>query len=205
VSSQQLTIVEIPVPLGGLQMNQLIGSDARPDSPYKQEALNKLFSLTYEELRRIASSAIRRDPTATMNPTALVNETWIKFSNSPHFQPASKVEFKRVAAQAMRQVLVDAARRRHAQKRGGLAPFEIVVPGYSDQTQPFAEDLLALDQALDELAALEPRQAAMIESRFFGGLDVSELAELLHVSEATVKRDWRVAKAWLKHKLRQNR
>jgi RNA polymerase sigma factor (TIGR02999 family) len=113
------------------------------------------------------------------------------------------LHFKRIAARAMRQLLVESARRRHSQKRGGdgqsaFVAFEDAVglPASS------ASELLRIDSALDELARLNPRQALMVESRFFGGLEVSETAELLEVSEATILRDWRAVKAWLASELR---
>jgi len=169
----------------------------------ERRALDDLFSVTYEELRRLASSVKRSDQSVTLTPTALVNEAWLKLANSPRFASTSRLHFKRIAARAMRQVLVEAARRRNAGKRGG--PDAVVVPidDARDGAALAGEDLLALDRALDELARLEPRQALMVESRFFGGLDIGETAELLDVSEATILRDWRAAKAWLAHELRQ--
>lgn len=166
-----------------------------------RRALDDLFSLTYEELRRLAASVRRYDPSATLSPTALVNEAWIKLASSPPLGTISRLHFKRIAARAMRQVLVEAARRRNAQKRGGGAALVTLDDG-TDAAVAGAADVLALDAALDELAQLNPRQATMIESRFFGGLDVSETAELLAVSEATVLRDWRAARAWLARQLR---
>jgi RNA polymerase sigma factor (TIGR02999 family) len=131
-----------------------------------------------------------------------VNEAWLKLVKSPPFETTSHVHFKRIAARAMRQVLVEAARRRNAGKRGGQVIFADV--DLAASKIPFGdEELLALEDALQELERLEPRQAMLVESRFFGGLDVMETAELLEVSEATVHRDWRAAKAWLKTKLRQ--
>jgi len=165
--------------------------------------LDDLFSLTYEELRRLASVVRRSDPSATLSPTALVNEAWLKLRESPHLARASRVHFKRIAARAMRQVLIEAARRRQADKRGGGAAF-VTFDEMVHASAACAEDLLALDDALRDLAKLEPRQATLVESRFFGGLDVAETAELLDVSESTVLRDWRAAKAWLAHELRRD-
>jgi RNA polymerase sigma factor (TIGR02999 family) len=170
--------------------------------PHDRQALDEMFSLTYEELRRLASSVRRRDPSATLSPTALVNEAWLKLAESPHFVSTSRLHFKRIAARAMRQVLVEAARRRNARKRGGgvaMVTFDDEV----NQVASSADDLVALDSALDELSRLQPRQALMVESRFFGGLDIAETAQLLEVSEATVLRDWRAAKAWLARELRR--
>jgi RNA polymerase sigma factor (TIGR02999 family) len=168
-----------------------------------RNALDHLFSATYEELRRLASSVRRGDPSATLSPTALVNEAWIKMSKSPEIAPASRLHFKRIAARAMRQILIEAARRRNAGKRGGGQDVTVSFDDSYQAAPSCGEDLLRLDRALDELARLNPRQATLVESRFFGGLDIPETATLLNVSEATVLRDWRAAKAWLAHELRE--
>jgi RNA polymerase sigma factor (TIGR02999 family) len=179
-------------------------SDA-PDKVSDKQSLNALFSVTYEELRRLASSVSGRYSGSTLNPTALVNEAWLKLMHASNLKVKSKLHFKRIAARAMRQVLVDAVRRRTTDKRGGGGehilvtledPVEVVAP-------PCDQDLLTLDTLLDELEQLEPRQATLVEGRFFGGLNIAELAELLGVSKVTVQRDWRLAKAWLKYRLRQ--
>lgn len=165
--------------------------------------LDYLFSVTYEELRRLAASVRRDDPAATLNPTALVHEAWLKLASSPAFVSTSRLHFKRIAARAMRQLLVEAARRRKSQKRGGAGQAVFVTFDEAfGQPASCEEDVLKLDAAMKDLARLNPRHAVMVESRFFGGLDVSETAELLEVSEATVLRDWRAAKAWLSHELR---
>jgi RNA polymerase sigma factor (TIGR02999 family) len=167
----------------------------------ERRALDDLFSAAYEELRRLAASVRRNDPSATLSPTALVNEAWLKLADSPAVAQTSPLHFKRIAARAMRQVLVEAARRRTADKRGGGAAVVTFDDAIGAVTT--ADDVLGLDAALEALAKLEPRQALMVESRFFGGLDVAETAQLLEVSEATVLRDWRAAKAWLSRELRQ--
>jgi len=165
-------------------------------------ALDQLFSMTYEELRRLAATIKRGDPACTLNPTALVNEAWLKLAKSPRIQAMSSVHFKRIAARAMRQLLIEAARRRNARKRGGDGEVAFVTFDDSlDGAATCAENLLALNAALDELAHLEPRQAMIVESRFFGGLEMQEIASLLGLSEATILRDWRAAKAWLGHEL----
>jgi RNA polymerase sigma factor (TIGR02999 family) len=172
-----------------------------PDA--SRQALDQLFSVTYEELRRLASSVRRGDPSATLSPTALVNEAWLKLAKSPDVGATSRLHFKRIAARAMRQLLVEAARRRNSGKRGGGAKITVTFDD-AFQKKPSSEDeLLALNTALEALARMNPRQAVMVESRFFGGLDVPETAALLDVSEATVLRDWRAAKAWLTHELRR--
>jgi RNA polymerase sigma factor (TIGR02999 family) len=166
----------------------------------EKEALDHLFSVTYEELRRLASSMKRNDSSNTLNPTALVNEAWLKLAKSPPFETTSRLHFKRIAARAMRQVLIEAARRRNASKRGPAAAMEIDIA--APEVPVGGDEMLALDEALQELERLEPRQAVLVESRFFGGLDVLETAQLLEISEATVHREWRAAKAWLKLRLR---
>jgi RNA polymerase sigma factor (TIGR02999 family) len=165
-----------------------------------RRALDLLFSATYEELRRLASCVRRSDPGATLSPTTLVNEAWLKLASSPPLAVTSRLHFKRIAARAMRQVLVEAARRHSAEKRGG----GMAVVTFDDSlasTTSHADEFLALDAALDELRLLHPRQAMIVESRFFGGLDIDETAQLLEVSEATIVRDWRAARAWLAHEL----
>lgn len=174
----------------------------RSDGENRRE-LDELFSLAYEELRRLASSVRRGDPSATLNPTALVNEVWLKLAKSPNIGSTSRLHFKRIAARAMRQLLVEAARRRHAGKRGGGGEITVTFDADVQPSPSCGGDVLALNHALEALAEMNPRQALMVESRFFGGLDIPETAELLNVSEATVLRDWRVAKAWLAHELRQ--
>jgi RNA polymerase sigma factor (TIGR02999 family) len=182
--------------------SETVMPDQEPGSKAEKQTLDYLFSVTYEELRRLASTVKRSDASSTLNPTALVNEAWLKLVKSPPFETTSRLHFKRIAARAMRQVLIEAARRRNAGKRGGQVIFAGVDLAFTEI--PFGgEELLALDKALQELEHLEPRQAMLVESRFFGGLDVLETAELLEVSEATVHREWRAAKAWLKHRLRQ--
>jgi RNA polymerase sigma factor (TIGR02999 family) len=171
------------------------------DTGNTRRELDDLFSAAYDELRRLASSVRRDDPGAALSPTTLVNQTWLKLAASPRFESASRLHFKRIAARAMRQVLVEAARRKHATKRGGGVAFlgldESLVDGGG------TGDVLALDAALADLARLHPRQAEMVEHRFFGGFEVPEIAELLGISEATVLRDWRAAKAWLANHLRK--
>lgn len=166
-----------------------------------RESLDDLFSATYEELRRLANSVRGGDPSATLNPTALVNEAYLKLAASLRIRPESRLHFKRLAARAMRQVLVEAARRRSAEKRGG----EWSHVAFDEQLQApvgTAQDILSLDLALQDLARLSSRQAATVECRFFAGLDIAETAEALGVSEATVTRDWRAARAWLSVELR---
>jgi RNA polymerase sigma factor (TIGR02999 family) len=169
--------------------------------PDDKAPLDELFSATYEELRRLAARVRRGERNETLNTTALVNEAYLKLAGSIRITPFSQLHFKRIAARAMRQVLVEAARRRQASKRGGgqmLVTLDESSPGL---TTP-SEDVLALDAAIDSLARLNPRQAMMVEYRFFGGLDLTETAQALEVSESTIDRDWRAARAWLATELR---
>ena len=168
----------------------------------RRKALDQLFTVTYEELRRLAATVKRGDPNITLSPTALVNEAFLKLAKSCHVALESPLHFKRIAARAMRQLLVEAARRRHAEKRGGEGAIFVTFDETLEGPVTAENDLLALDAALVELTHLEPRQAAIVESRFFGGLEVSEISQLMDVSEATILRDWRAAKAWLGHRLR---
>jgi len=168
-----------------------------------RESLDAFIVATYDELRRLAARLRRDEPGQTLNPTALVNEAYLKLSASLSVMPASNLHFKRIAARAMRQVLVEAARRRNALKRGGDRPPVTLEDGLA-ATEVRSEDLLALDEALDELARFSPRQAQLVEYRYFAGLGSAETAELLGVSESTVLRDWRVARAWLANRLRSS-
>jgi RNA polymerase sigma factor (TIGR02999 family) len=192
----------------------MVASDAAPSSGAQDHdvdlprgrstELDALFSAAYDELRRLAVAVRRDDVAATIDPTALVNEAWLKLAASPELAPVSRLHLKRIAARAMRQVLVEAARRRHARKRGGHDALMVTLEDGVGAAPAPAADVLALDGALEELARVSPRQAAVIESRFFGGLDVAETAEALGVSEATILRDWRAARAWLVDALRRD-
>jgi RNA polymerase sigma factor (TIGR02999 family) len=168
--------------------------------PGNHAELDDLFSLTYEELRRLAQRVRGNDAAISITPTALVNEAWLKLAATPAAAHTSPLHFKRIAARAMRQVLVEAARRRQAGKRGGRAVVHVTL---DDQLSPTDEsdDVLALHEALERLAHLHPRQAQLVECRFFGGLDVLGTAEVLGVSESTVLREWRAARAWLAREL----
>jgi RNA polymerase sigma factor (TIGR02999 family) len=177
--------------------------DSRVEPVKDRQVLDDQFSLAYQELRRLAFAVRNGESNATLNPTALVNEAWLKLAASPHFASASPLHFKRIAARAMRQVLIEAARRRNARKRAGgsVVAFE----DFLDLEPAFGDDLIALDAALCDLERLHPRQAAVIESRFFAGLDIGETAAVLNLSEATILRDWRSAKAWLSVELKRRR
>jgi len=167
-----------------------------------RQALDSLFSIAYEELRRLARSVKYSGPKATITPSTLVNEAWLKLAKASKLTLSSELHFKNVAAQAMYQILVEAARRRAASKRGGAARFvtfdeSLGVPACCER------DVLALHEALEELGRMNPRQATLVKSRYFGGLGVAETAALLGVSEKTIDRDWRAAKAWLASEIRR--
>ncbi|TVP44069.1 MAG: RNA polymerase subunit sigma-70 [Gemmatimonadales bacterium] len=168
----------------------------------ERRALDHLFGLAYEELRRLAGQVRTAGDGETLSPTALVHEAWMRLAGSPELGDLSLVHFKRVAARAMRQVLVDAARRRGAGKRGGGAAAVTFDDDVGLADRPI-HDLLELDAALGELARMSPRQATLVEARFFGGMETREAAEFLEISEATANRDWRAARAWLSGRLRE--
>ena len=185
------------------------GSAVNDDSgarPERKGALDDVFSATYEELRRLASAVKRSDYQGSLTPTALVNEAWLRLRSSPDLAFECPLHFKRIAARAMRQILIEAARRRHSRKRGGdgVAIFVTLDDSTAAAVASSDRELLAVDGALDELARMSPRQALVVESRFFGGLEIPEIAQLLEVSETTVLRDWRAAKAWLAIQIRQS-
>lgn len=166
-----------------------------------QSALEALTPLVYAELRRLAKSFLRSEaPGHTLQPTALVHEAFLRLldRNAPDCQNRS--QFYGLAAHLMRQILIDHARTRQAMKRGGRVVHisleeGLIVSGERDA------DLVALDEAMDRLGTIDPRKSQVVELRFFGGLSVEETAEVLKVSEKTVRRDWQFAKAWLVHEL----
>jgi len=166
-----------------------------------QSALDQLIPLVHAELHRLAHRCMDRERAGhTLQTTALVNEAYLRLIDSSQVRWQNRAHFFAVAAQLMRRILVDFARSRHNLKRGGAAQRvsldeALLVPQEPDP------DLIALDEALNVLAALDPRQARAVELRFFGGLSVEETAEVLQVSPETVHRDWRVAKAWLLREL----
>lgn len=166
-----------------------------------EDALGELMPLVYDELHRLAGAYLRREQREhTLQPTALVNEAYLKLVDQRHPNWQNRAQFFGVAAQLMRRILIDHARRHRASKRGGdrcqLSLSNVGAFG----NQPDA-DLLTLHEALERLAELDSEQARLVELRFFGGLTIEETAEVMHVSHATVEREWKVAKAWLKREL----
>ncbi len=174
--------------------------DDSGSTPEERRAFDELFSLLYEELRGLASFIRRNEANQTLNSTALVNEAWIKLRGAPHVARFSRSHFKWIAGRAMRRLLVDTARNRRAGKRGDGAIF-VTLGDASDAALTSDKQILALDDALQQLARIDPRQARVIECRFFGGLDLTETAAALGVSETTVQRDWRLARAWLENEM----
>ena len=161
------------------------------------EALDRLVPIVHDELRVIAARLLRREsPGHTLQPTDLVHEAYLRLAGGPSADPESRAHFLAIAARAMRQLLVDHARRRNAAKRGGgVVPVRIT----SEQVgvDLSFDELLALDDALEHLAAFDPRLRQVVECRFFGGLTEQETADALGVTTRTIQRDWVKARAWL--------
>ena len=161
------------------------------------DALDRLFPIVYDELRRIAHRQLRRETAGhTLNTTALVHEAYLKLVDQTQVQWADRSHFFAVATQAMRRVLVDYARHYRATKRGS-APARVNLTDAMLVADDSAETLLAIDDALNDLAALDARLGRVVECRFFGGLTEEETAEVLGVTARTVRRDWTKAKGWL--------
>jgi RNA polymerase sigma factor (TIGR02999 family) len=167
-----------------------------------ERALEQLAPLVYAELHRRAAGSMRREGTGhTLQPTALVHEVYLRMVDQDRAAFKNRAQFFGVAAQMMRRILVDHARRRRAGKRG--AGLRVELDAANEPATPAADvDLEALDAALATLAAQDPRQAHVVELRYFGGLSIEETAALLDISPATVKREWTVARAWLYGRLR---
>lgn len=166
-----------------------------------REALDRLTPLVYQELRRIAQRYAQRERGGrTLQATALVNEAYLKMVDSVGVDWRDRAHFFAVSAKIMRRILVDAARMRDAGKRGGGAA-RLQLDGTRIAAPERDGELVAVDQALEELAKFDPRKAHVVELRFFGGLSVAETAEVLNVSEQTVLRDWKLARAWLLERL----
>lgn len=162
-----------------------------------QAALEELWPLVYEDLHRIAESHLRRERlNHTLQPTALVNEAYLRLVDQTQADWRGRAQFFCIASQMMRRILINYARDRNTAKRGGTA-HRISL----DEAVNFFEqrdvDLLALNEALTDLEVIDPKQVKIVELRFFGGLTIEETAEALALSPATVKREWRTAKAWL--------
>ena len=173
-------------------LSRLLAAWARKDSSARDE----LVSLVYDELRLIAHRYLKGErPGHTLQTTALVNEAYLRMIDLDRMQWTDRTHFFAMAATLMRRILVDYARQRGRDKRGG--DLTIVSLDGHDAAQPQGLDIEALDGALERLAALDPQQARIVELRFFGGLTVDETGAALNVSPSTVKREWASAKAWL--------
>jgi RNA polymerase sigma-70 factor (ECF subfamily) len=167
-------------------------------------SIEQMFPLVYNELRQMAARKLQSErDDHTLCTTALVHEAWLELTKLNRIQWQNRAHFLAVAAQAMRRILIDYAVARRTQKRGGGQPLESLED--ADALAVVHErgaELLALDEALDRLGALSERQARIVECRFYGGMTVEETAEALHISAATVKREWTTARAWLNRELR---
>ena len=162
-----------------------------------QGALEQLMPLVYGELRRLASSYLRRERSNhTLQSTALVHEAFMRLVNQQDVQWRNRAHFYAIAAQMIRRILVDYARSQHADKRGAGAVKLELDEAMAVPHQPEI-DLLGLNDALDQLAELDARQSRVVELRFFAGLSIEETAEVMHLSPASIKREWNTARAWL--------
>ena len=162
-----------------------------------KEALDRLTPLIYDELRRMAHRYVQRERAGhTLETTALVNEAYLRLIGQETVDWQNRAHFFAVTAQVMRHVLIDHARRRQFAKRGGEAQ-RIPLDEASVMSQERATELVALDEALENLAKIDPRKSRVVELRYFGGLSLQETADVLQISLMTARRDWRAAKAWL--------
>jgi RNA polymerase sigma factor (TIGR02999 family) len=165
---------------------------------------DEVFQLLYEELRKRAHGSLRHEhPGHTLQTSALINETYIKLREQRNIQWESRAHFFAICATLMRRILVDYAKSKHRAKRGGYAP-HLTIEGLALADWYKTDvDVIALDDALNRLAELDPPQARIVELRFFSGFTIEETASVLGLSDSTVKREWRVAKAWLRHELEE--
>jgi RNA polymerase sigma-70 factor (ECF subfamily) len=167
-----------------------------------QAALEKLMPLVYSELRRLASNYLRRERGEhTLQPTALVNEAYLKLVNQRNAKWQNRAHFFGISAQLMRRILVDHARQHRAVKRGGSEQQRISITSAEKIVEQPEVDILALHEALEELARMDEQQSRIVELKFFGGLSIEEIAEVFGIGHATVERDWKLARAWLRRQL----
>ena len=168
-----------------------------------RQALDQLIPVVYDELRRQASRYLQRERHGhTLQTTALVHEAYVRLIDQAGVRWQNRAHFFAIAAEMMRRILVDHARRRGAAKRGGDA-LKLTLNEDLNASGERDLDLISVDEALTKLAALDQQQARVVELRFFGGLNVEETAEVLGISARTVKRDWQVAKSWIRRELRR--
>jgi RNA polymerase sigma factor (TIGR02999 family) len=164
-------------------------------------ALDRLIPVVYDELRRVARRRLRRESSGhALQSTALVHEVYLRLVDVDRMTLKNRNHFFALAARLMRQILVDHARRKYADKRGGRVTI-VSLDDMSPIAQPSSVDVLALDEALSALSSIDERQCQVVELRFFAGLNIDEAAEALSVSPATVEREWALAKAWLYRRL----
>ena len=193
--------MEPPDPSGGDELAPLLDAWSSQDPAVRE----RLIPVVYAELRRLAQHYMKSERrNHTLQPTALVNEMYMRLANIDRMQWRDRAHFIATAARLMRRVLVDYARTSGREKRGGRISVASL-----DEAEAIADarvlDVVALDDALSSLAEIDPRQSQVVELRFFGGLSVEETAEALNISAATVKREWTVAKAWLHDQLRDGK
>src|SRR5579883_1749667 len=187
------------MPASGQRITELLGEVQAG----KAGSTDELIPLLYDELRRLAAGYLRRErPGHTLQPTALVNEAYLRLVEQKDAPWNGLAHFIGIAARVMRQVLVDHARRKGAQRRGGAKP-KLTLDEAIAYSHEQPGDLLAVDELLNRMATFDPQQARVVELRVFGGLTIEETAEALGISPATVKRDWVAAKAWLTRELRR--
>lgn len=163
----------------------------------EKKRLDDLFRSTYQDLKKLASGLVQRKAAVVLNTTALVNESYLKLAGSRGVDEWSVTHFRNVAAIAMKQVLVDEARRQLAGKRGGGEAIHVTLNDYTPMREMPLERILILNDCVEKLRAMNPRQAEALVHRYYGGLSNADIARLLGLSEITVERDLRVAKAWL--------
>ncbi len=167
----------------------------------REHAADRLMPMLYDEFRRLAANYLQQEtPGHTLRPTALVNEAYLKLINQDRVDWKGRTHFFAVGAQAMRRILVDHARSKHRLKRGG-GRRKVSLEEDLTLSPERDEDLLALDEALEKLARIDTRQARIVELRFFGGLTVAEVAQVIGVSERTVRNEWSMVRAWLRREL----
>jgi RNA polymerase sigma factor (TIGR02999 family) len=167
----------------------------------KNPTVNAALPAVYDELRQLASGYLRRERSDhTLQPTALVHESYLRLLNQRSVDWSNRLEFLSIAARMMRRILADYAIARSAQKRGSGEP-KLQLDEALDFCDDRAIDVAAVDQALRDLEAMDPRQAQLVELRFFGGLTIDETAEVMSISPATVKREWMTARRWLQREL----
>jgi RNA polymerase sigma-70 factor, ECF subfamily len=167
-----------------------------------QTALDRLMPLVYSELHRLAKNYLRRErQNHTLQPTALVNEAYLKLIDQKNAKWQNRAQFYGVAAQLMRRILVDHARQHKAAKRGGSDQQRLSITSAGKFAKQPEVDLLNLHEALKELTVMDPQQGRIVELKFFGGLSIEEIAEVMGIGHATVERDWKMARAWLRRRL----